>query len=118
MEIKALPESLDQALTMLELFFQKDLEEIKNMSEEKFTSSTHFFSGMYIRNEWQLWWHEDHGYDGWSKDLPKLNAWFRSIGIYHADDMSAMLITTLHRKLSNKPYDIEKQVEKYHKHWK
>lgn len=113
MEHITLPISLEDALIKLEQFYGRRLDDIADMSEREFLGSTHFFSGMHIRNSWKLWWSKD-----WNEPKPPLNEWFNSIGIVHADDMSGILLTCFYRKLKSIPYDIEKQVEKYHKHWK
>ena len=112
-----LPVSLEDAIEKLKLFFSKHLVEIENMSEEEFLSSTHFFSGMQIRNAWQLWWSENHGYKEWTTEKPLLNKWFNSIDIYHADDMSSILLTCLYRNIHNLPYNVDSQLIKFKAHW-
>jgi hypothetical protein len=39
------------------------------------------------------------------------------MGITHADDMSDIILTCLHRKLNDKPFELEKQVEVCKAYW-
>ena len=112
------PKNLDDAIEILKFVYADDLQEIKDVSEDEFSTIAHHNLGAYIRNSWQLWWQENHGYEQWSKEKPKLNAWFNSIGIYHADDMSTIILDCLHKNLNNKPYEIDKQAKHYIKYWK
>ncbi len=120
MEINTLPTNLEEAVETLEIFYssQQAVEEIKNMSLKKFEASSHFGAGMFIRNSWNLWWFEGHKYPSWPKEKPKLIEWFNNIDIYHADDMSGILMECLWKKLHNQPYELEKQIERYKKHWR
>ena len=118
MKLDILPKDLDEALEILTNFYSQHIQEIIEMPEKEFIGSTHFMSGMFIRNTWFLWWFPNNGYKGWPETQPPLNAWFETIGITHADDMSSILLTCLHRSLTGKEYDLDKQVEHYKKHWK
>lgn len=61
--------------------------------------------GRWIRNEWGLW-------AGGS-----LAQWFWNIEIYHADDMSGIIIDSYDRIVKGEPIDLPGQVQVYHKHW-
>ena len=113
-----LPESISEAVELLKQFYIKEIDLIKNMTEKEFMSSSHFGAGMFIRNEWYLWWHPNHKYKEWPKEQPKLNQEFEKIGIRHADDMSAILLTCLYRTIANIKVDMETQVKIYQDHWK
>lgn len=58
-----------------------------------------------IRNEWGLW------------NGSKLAQWFYENDIYHADDMSAIIIDSYEKTLEGKSIDLKKQIQIYHKHW-
>lgn len=118
MEIKVLPDNIDEAVDILKVFFSESIDEIRSMSEKQFRTSSHFGAGMFIRNSWFLWWYKGHGYAEWPTDMPKLNEWFNSIGIVHADDMSSIVLTCLHRNITGVDYGIADQVERYKKHWR
>lgn len=59
-----------------------------------------------MRNNWSLW-----GDSGLSK-------WFKSIGIFHADDMSSIILDSLVRSLKDEPIDLDGQVKFYQDYWK
>lgn len=88
-----------------------------NDNERKFISKLHFLYGMWMRNSWYLWWHEGHAYESWPKEKPPIVKFFNDLGIYHADDMSGIILTTVHRKYFNKPIELEAQVQKYQAYW-
>lgn len=78
------------------------------LDEEEALSSSHFNLGMSIRNLWGLW-QED-------SDLHK---YFKEkYGIWHADDMSGIILTSFHRELNHKEWNVKKQVDFYKKYWK
>ena len=76
----------------------------KNCTEEEMVNYHHGF-GTWIRNEFGLW------HDG------KLVSYFNSIGIYHADDMSGIILTSLHRSLHCKDIRLEEQIKWYRDFW-
>ena len=117
---KKIPNNLEEAIEELKLNLSDNIEEIKQMSEDDFLSSAHFSLGMSLRNLWNLWWYEGHPYKdkGWSEEKPKLTEWFNNIDIFHADDMSGIILTSLYRNINNKPYDLNGQIKIYKKHWK
>jgi hypothetical protein len=62
-------------------------------------------SGMGMRNSWGLW----HG--------SKLAQWFYRHQIYHADDMSGIIMDSYKRTKNGEPIELKEQIAKYHKHW-
>lgn len=58
-----------------------------------------------IRNKWGLWTGSE------------LAQWFYEKDIYHADDMSQIIIESYEKKLEGKDINLENQIQKYHKHW-
>ena len=74
--------------------------------EDEAITSIHFHWARELRNNLGLWGEND------------LTKWFNTIGIAHADDMSGIITTSLHRKMNNKDLDISQQVLKYQEHWK
>jgi hypothetical protein len=117
--LMGLPKDLDEAIeTMKEFYGGSLIDAFMKMTEEEFRSSTHFGAGMFIRNSWYLWWNEDHTYKEWPKSIPPLVQWFREHDIYHADDMSSIIITSTYRNRAQKPLLLEQQIEVYKAHWK
>ena len=100
-EIKTLPKDLVEAIIALLNF--KNVEFFKIGDPVLYHSGT----GQWIRNNWGLW-DEDS----------ELSQFFHSIDIHHADDMSAIILTTTHRILNRKPIDLKGQVERYIAYWK
>ncbi|WP_036227576.1 DUF6794 domain-containing protein [Mesoflavibacter zeaxanthinifaciens] len=105
---KYIPIDLEDAFAFFECNWSKeDLETFKNTEEESATISLHRGFGMNIRNGWGLWKREG-----------KLVEFLSEKGIYHPEDMSAVIFTSFHRKLNNKPIELEKQAEFYQEYWK
>ena len=59
----------------------------------------------YIRNKWELW----NGSD--------LAQWFYLKEIYHADDMSSIIVLSYERYINNIPINLESQIKFYQKYW-
>lgn len=121
-EADFVPKDLDDALHYLLQSISQSEESIKALEgfaddERGFLGELHFHTGMAMRNDWNLWWHENHGYEGWPKDKPEIVRYFNSIDIYHADDMSGIIMTSLFRTYYNKPLDLPGQIKVYHDHW-
>lgn len=70
------------------------------------TDMLHFSLGRFLRNNWGLW----------SKEST-LYKWFRDVGIWHADDMSGIIIESYRRKLNGEPLDLLGQVKYYQDYW-
>jgi hypothetical protein len=99
-----LPKDLDEAINYFEIkWTTNDKEEFIKDS----LKNAHFSVGMWIRNDWI------HG----QRDT-SLVQYFNKIGIFHPDDMSSIILTSLYRKLTNKPIDLDKQIEFYKKYWR
>jgi len=103
------PKSIDEALKYLDELWSIDQKnEFKNTAEKGAVSKLHFGIGAGIRNSWIR-----HGN---GKD--DLRAEFSKLQIHHLDDMSAIILTSFHRKLNNKPLELEKQAQYYIDYWK
>lgn len=102
-----IPPTLDDAIRWLVAALDpSDLEYLKSHPEDAATG-LHFTVGMGLRNRWALW----HG--------SVLAEWFKTHHqIVHADDMSSILLTTLHREVNGKPWNIDEQVEYYKNYWR
>lgn len=103
-----LPKNLDEAV----LYFQqnwtkKELEDFKKKSESNAITDLHFGTGLWIRNNWVRG----------NRDTALTN-YFHSFGIFNPDDISSIILTSLHRKLNNKSFKLDKQVEEYKANWK
>jgi hypothetical protein len=72
---------------------------------DEYASFAHFGSGMGMRNSWGLW-----------GDSP-LSRYFARLGIYHADDMSAIINEAFSRRARGKDIQLEKLVQYYRDYW-
>lgn len=102
------PQTLDKAVDYLvENCPPDELETLKQMGERAFVGKTHHVLGRWLRNNWGLW-----------KEDSDLSKHFQEIGIYHADDMSGIILTCFFRKVNGIDLNLEKQVKKYIEFWK
>ena len=100
--VKQIPNNLEEAMsTLTDAFYKKEIYKFAECGPVTY----HLGLGMYLRNIWGLW----HG--------SVLARWFNTLGIWHADDMSGIVLESLHRKLTNKPIDLAGQVKYYLDHW-
>lgn len=106
-EEENIPKNLEDCFAELEKNSdQKSLEEWLLRDEEDAVYNIHFGAGMGIRNNWGLWEGEN-----------ELCKFFHSIGIKHADDMSAIIFFSFHRHKKGNPIKLEEQVKIYWRHW-
>ena len=104
----ALPKNLDEAI----LYFQQkwtkaELDKFKNKSEKDAVTELHFGTGQWIRNSWV------YG----NRDTALTN-YFQSLGVFHPDDISSIILTSVHRTLNKKEIELDRQVEHYKAYWK
>ena len=87
---KEKPKNLTECIQMLDKTLKKeDKEYIKTLTEDEFFMESHFTIGMGIRNEWIR------------NGNPELVTFFLDQGVEHLDDMSAMILTSYYRHLTN-----------------
>jgi len=115
------PNTLEEAFTYLDKSLQ-DKSLFKDTLEANVLGMTHFSMGIWMRNNWHLWWHkelaEKHKDTGYPQEKPALVKFFNEeLSIHHADDMSSIIILSYHRYLNGKELDIPKQVKRYHDFW-
>jgi hypothetical protein len=116
------PKDLNEAVDEMLKNMSKDQENIEFLKkhegdERGFISKLHMFFGRNIRNDWFLWWHEGHPYDSWPNEMPSIVKYFNNIQIYHADDMSGIILTSVYRKFFGLDLNLEEQISVYHDHW-
>lgn len=101
------PASLDESINYFEKNWTDSAKSsFKNKPENDAVTELHTTVGMWIRNNWVR-----HGNDLLIKQ-------FDEIGIHHPDDISSIILTSLHRKLNHKDLDVEKQAQSYIDYWK
>ncbi len=85
-----------------------NIKEFKQTPEREAIVRTHDNTGRFIRNHWELWkWDTKN----------ELVKYFNNLGIYHPDDMSCIILTSLHRHLNSRKIKLEKQVKHYRDYW-
>ena len=98
---------MNTAVTALDLILNNEDKEIMHKwSEAKFTAKMHHNPGRWIRNTWGLW-----------DEKSRLHKWFKKKGIWHADDMSGIILTTYYRTIRKLPIKLTEQIEGYKKYW-
>lgn len=95
---KNLTEVLDILINSLD---DKDKEYIKTCDLVLFS----YYSGMGLRNTLNLW------------GTSLLKDWFNNIGIFHPDDMSSIIITSLKRTLLGEDIKLTEQVQYFKDYW-
>ncbi|TXI85145.1 MAG: hypothetical protein E6Q38_00940 [Crocinitomicaceae bacterium] len=115
----SIPSNLEEVIEYFKKYFKITLDEILEMSENDFSISAHYASGTHIRNQWCLWWFENHPYeDQFPKEKPKIVEYFNNKGITHADDMRRIILTSVYRSLHNQDLKLEEQIKHYQDYWK
>lgn len=106
-ELNYKPQNLEEAVEQLKKIHPDTTKQkIRSMTEDEFLAGSHFGLGMWIRNNWQLW--KGKG----------LADYFNSIGIFHPDDMSGIILRSYYRELTGKEWDVDNQVKYYQDYWK
>lgn len=101
-----IPQDIEECFTVLEqTLAREDLDFIKNNKTEDHLVKLHHFLGRFIRNEWGLWTGSE------------LSRYFNTLGLFHPDDMSGVIITSFYRHLHKLPLQIESQVQRYKDFW-
>jgi hypothetical protein len=98
-----IPKDLNEAIEALAN--HENIEFMLHCTEDEFLGQTHHGFGTGLRNGWGLW------------SGSVLAKWFNERGIYHADDMSGIILTSSYRKASGVDIDLEGQIKNYRDFW-
>lgn len=105
---KVLPKDLNSAMNYINNNFSvAERYRFKNETEEDAVSDLHFSIGLWIRNNWI-----------YAKRDTLLVEEFNKLGVFSPDDISSMILVSLHRKLNNKPIKLIEQADKAKVYWK
>lgn len=85
----------------------EDADWFKTSPEKEAVVQSHHGLGRWLRNNWGLW----------NKDTP-LYQYFKTFGLWHADDMSSVILTSYHRFLNNVDINLNEQIKHYIEFWK
>jgi len=103
----SLPKNLEESILFFQQHLSKDqLDQFKNKQEDHAVTDLHFGAGLWIRNNWIR-----SGRD------TALTNYFDSLGIHHPDDISSIILTSLHRTLNQKDLQLTEQINRYKAYW-
>jgi len=98
---KYIPKNIDECILKIDSMLNKKIKEYYAcLSDTEFTCQQHFNLGLYMRNQWGLWWNSI------------LGKYFNSNGIYHPDDMSGIILSCYHKHLCGAKYNFDDEVNK------
>lgn len=103
-EIK-IPNTLEECYIELDNMMPIDASEWLGDTEKNALAKAHHGLGQWLRNNWGLW------------SESELKTHFEGLGLYHADDMSGVILTSYHRHKNNKEICLEEQVQHYKDFW-
>ncbi|UCF81461.1 MAG: tetratricopeptide repeat protein [Acidobacteriota bacterium] len=98
-----IPRNLEECF--LELDWILPEEEKENMRAGADTVMYHFGLGMWMRNNWGLWAGD------------RLAQHFNEMGIFHPDDMSAIILDAFQAHLKGEDFDLQEQIKYYQQYW-
>lgn len=99
------PNNPDECFGELDKQFGEEMVRMFKEEKEEDLPKYHFDVGMGIRNGWGLW------------AGSQLAKYFEEMGIFHPDDMSAIILTSYHRHLNNKDVKLDEQREYFARYW-
>jgi len=109
-EVYPIPKDLNDCFTVINLIMSnsdpKESEWFKNTEEKEVLSTVHHGFGTWIRNTWGLWNKESNMYK-----------YFLEMGLWHADDMSNVILTSYHRFINGKELELQEQIKHYLNFW-
>jgi uncharacterized protein YprB with RNaseH-like and TPR domain len=105
--LEGFPNNIEEAVAHLEKGWSKSEKKLfKEQNERKAVASLHMSTGLWIRNNWIR-----------NDEDTSLVFSITSLGVGHPDDMSSIILTSFHRKLNSKAFDIKDQIERIKEYW-
>ena len=96
------PKNLNEAIMQLDkVYSDKNKREIYDMTESEYTTESRFSIGLWVRYHWGL------------SQGNKLSKYFNELGIYHPNDMSAIIIHCYYRHLHHQDFELNKLIRYY-----
>jgi len=105
-----IPKNLNECFGILDKIFNEsetDKNWFKSANEEDVLGELHHGIGMWIRNKWGLWKKESDMYN-----------YFNKMGLWHADNMSSVILKSYHRFVNGKDLNLKEQITHYLDYWK
>jgi hypothetical protein len=116
MDVNYIPKTLDESHQFLDEFLQ-DKDVFKNFPEDILIYSCQLTLGSWLRVHWYLLWNEEDRDNAkeinpdYPKEKPELVKWFNDLGVIHSEYMSTIIITSYHKKLNDKHYNLEEDLK-------
>lgn len=105
-----IPKNLHECFTVLEEIFNESLDDyewFKASIEDEVVGGLHDGLGRWMRNTWGLWSKETELYEV-----------LKNMGLWHADDMYSIILTSYHRKINGKELNLKEQIQAHIDYWK
>jgi len=105
-----IPKNLNECFNVLDDIFigaPEDLEWFKVSIEDEAVSGFHSGLGTWIRNTWGLW-----------EKSTELYSVLHDLGLWHADDMYSLIMTSYYRKIHGKELNLKEQIQHFISYWK
>jgi hypothetical protein len=97
-----IPKNLMESIKEIDGFYNDSIKnEIIKMEENEFIGKYHMETGLWIRNNWNLW------------KGSRLSRFFKRHGIKHPDYMSGIILTSYYRQLKGQEIDFKGQIKAY-----
>lgn len=101
------PKNIEESIAYFEKKWTDNEKNVfKNKNEADAVTELHMTVGMWIRNSWIR------------NENDSLVDQFHKIGVFHPEDISTIILTSLHRKLNHKEIKLDEQAQKYIEYWK
>jgi hypothetical protein len=106
-KITYIPKNFEECIAQLDTLINDSLKQwVICLPDGRFCGIVHHSFGMYLRNNWGLW-----GDSELAENLYEM-------GIFHPDDMSAIILDSYQRKLKGEEIKLEEQLKYYQDYWK
>lgn len=99
------PSNLDQAVEMIVTSLSDDE---RNYIIKCCPETFHFTTGMWLRNNWDLW----------DRDTIFVQWCIKNLEIGHADDISGTIFAAVWAWVRNERFDVIQHVQRYKDHWR
>ncbi len=105
--ITYVPKNFEECIAQLDTLFNDSLKQwIICLPDGEFGGIVHHSFGMHLRNNWGIW-----GQSELAKNLYEM-------GIFHPDDMSAIILDSYQRKLKGEEIKLDEQLKYYQDFWR
>ena len=108
-KIYLVPKNLYECFAVLDEIFNESLEDyewFKTSIEDEVVCGLNNGLGEWMRNTWGLWSKETDLYEV-----------FKNMGLWNAEDIYSLILTSYHRKINGKELNLKKQIQTNVNYW-